>query len=71
LFRLDLKMVPIIEKYGYKLPTKNLIDNMLQYAEGKSLLNMGVDREGIVVRGLESDFSFKAISNTYLLKRKE
>jgi len=71
LFRLDLKMVPIIEKHGYKLPTKNLIDNMLQYAEGKSLLNMGVDREGIVVRGLESDFSFKAISNTYLLKRKE
>jgi hypothetical protein len=28
---------------------------------------MEVDREGVVVRGLEREFSFKAISNTYLL----
>ena len=33
--------------------------------------NMGVDREGVVVRGLEREFSFKAISNTYLLGSKE
>jgi hypothetical protein len=32
---------------------------------------MGVDREGVVVRGLEREFSFKAISNTYLLGSKE
>ena len=71
LFNLELKMVPVLEKYGYKLPTENLIDTMLKYAEGKSVLNMGVEREGIVVRGLEREFSFKAINNTYLLGNKE
>ena len=71
LFNLDLKMVPVIEKYGYVLPNENLVDTMLQYAEGKSILNIGVDREGVVVRGLEREFSFKAISNTYLLGSKE
>jgi hypothetical protein len=44
---------------------------MLKYAEGKSVLNMEVDREGVVVRGLEREFSFKAISNTYLLGSKD
>jgi len=71
LFRLELNMVPVLEKYGYVLPTENLVDVMLQYAEGKSVLNLGVDREGVVVRGLEREFSFKAISNTYLLGNKE
>jgi len=71
LFCLDLKMVPIIEKYGFVLPNNNLVDNMLKYAEGKSVLNMAVDREGVVVRGLEREFSFKAISNIYLLGNKE
>lgn len=71
LFRLEVPMVPVLEKYGYVLPTENLVDNMLKYAEGKSVLNMGVDREGVVVRGLEREFSFKAISNTYLLGSKE
>jgi len=68
LFNLDLKMVPVIEKCGFVLPNDNLVDNMLKYAEGKSVLNMGVDREGVVVRGLEREFSFKAINNTYLLR---
>ena len=44
---------------------------MLKYAKGKSVLNADVDREGVVVRGLEREFSFKAISNTYLLGSKE
>ena len=71
LFRLDVPMVPVLEKYGYVLPNENLVDNMLKYAEGKSILNMGVDREGVVVRGLETEFSFKAINNVYLLGNKE
>ena len=71
LFRFEVPMVPVLEKYGYVLPTENLVDNMLKYAEGKSVLNMGVDREGVVVRGLEREFSFKSISNTYLLGSKE
>ena len=68
LFRLNVPMVPVLEKYGYVLPNENLVDNMLKYAEGKSILNMGVEREGVVVRGLETEFSFKAINNTYLLQ---
>ena len=71
LFRLSVPMVPVLEKYGYVLPNENLVDTILKYAEGKSILNMGVDREGVVVRGLEREFSFKAISNTYLLGSKE
>lgn len=68
LFGLQLQMVPVVEKYGYIIPKEgNLVDNMLKYAEGKSVLNMEVDREGVVIRGLEKEFSFKAISNSYLL----
>jgi RNA ligase (TIGR02306 family) len=68
LFGLQLQMVPVLEKYGFVIPNENnIVDYMLKYAEGKSVLNMEVDREGVVVRGLEREFSFKAISNTYLL----
>ena len=68
LFRLEVPMVPVLEQNKYVLPTENLVDAMLRYADGKSVLNAGVDREGVVVRGLDREFSFKAISNTYLLQ---
>lgn len=72
LFGLQLQMVPVLEKYGFVIPKEgNIVDYMLKYAEGKSALNMEVDREGVVVRGLEREFSFKAISNTYLLGSKD
>ena len=72
LFGLQLQMVPLLEKYGFVIPNEsNIVDYMLKYAEGKSVLNMEVDREGVVVRGLEKEFSFKAISNTYLLGSKD
>jgi RNA ligase (TIGR02306 family) len=72
LFGMDLQMVPVLEKYGFVIPNEgNVVDYMLKYAEGKSVLNMEVDREGVVVRGLEREFSFKAISNTYLLGNKD
>jgi RNA ligase (TIGR02306 family) len=72
LFGFNLQMVPILEKYGFVIPNEgNIVDYMLKYAEGKSILNMEVDREGVVVRGLEREFSFKAISNTYLLGNKD
>jgi RNA ligase (TIGR02306 family) len=72
LFGLQLQMVPLLEKYGFLIPNEsNIVDYMLKYAEGKSVLNMEVDREGVVVRGLEREFSFKAISNTYLLGSKD
>lgn len=65
--KIDQKMVPIVA-YPFELPKENLVENMLAIADGKSLVNYETDREGIVVRGLQKDFSFKAISNVYLLK---
>jgi RNA ligase (TIGR02306 family) len=64
--RLGLKHVPILhEKASIKYDT---IQSLLQYAEGKSLLN-GSNREGVVFKSnTVHDRSFKAISNTWLLK---
>jgi hypothetical protein len=62
-----LELVPIIN-YDYKLPAT--IEEILIYAEGKSRLNEETDREGIVIRNKDKSVSFKAISNTFLLKEK-
>ena len=66
---LELKMVPIISD-TFVVPDTNIIDYMLEIADGKSLLNPRVDREGVVVRGINKQFSFKVISNSFLLKEK-
>jgi hypothetical protein len=66
LTELKLPMVPVLE-YAYVLPSENVVETMLAYAEGKSALNPRADREGVVVRGVSEEFSFKAISNRYLL----
>ena len=60
----DLDMVPILE-LRFKL--EHTVPELLELAEGKSRL-ANVEREGIVIRGLDSRFSFKAISNKFLLK---
>ena len=44
------------------------VDQLLEVAEGPGV-NPGVKREGIVCKSNEAAFSFKAISNSYLLKR--
>jgi RNA ligase (TIGR02306 family) len=64
--KLGLKHVPILhEKASIKYDT---IQSLLQYAEGKSLLN-GSNREGVVFKSnTVHDRSFKAISNSWLLK---
>lgn len=64
---LGLEMVPILES-PFSLP--DTIEEMLQYAEGKSALNPGTEREGVVVRSLDRTISFKAISNKFLLSEK-
>lgn len=43
------------------------VDQLLEMAEGPGV-NAGVKREGIVLKSNEAAFSFKAISNSYLLK---
>lgn len=43
------------------------VDQLLEMAEGPGI-NPGVQREGLVFKSNEATFSFKAISNSYLLK---
>lgn len=66
----------IEEQLGFEtvpmdLPGQNLpqtIEELLQKAEGKSVLNSSTEREGIVIRSLDNSISFKVISNKFLLK---
>lgn len=64
----DLKHVPI---HGYIVLSEvaQTIDQILDRAEGQGI--NGAKREGIVFKHVESGFSFKAISNSYLLKHGE
>jgi RNA ligase (TIGR02306 family) len=66
---LGLSSVPILE---YDLPITTLfIDDLLKMAEGKSQLNPEAEREGLVYKSLTNpNFSFKVISNKFLLKQK-
>lgn len=68
--RLGLKFVPLLEKdsrFGY---TK---DDLLEKARGKYITHFSsakpqTEREGIVIRSLCGEISFKAINNDFLLK---
>lgn len=63
---LELKHVPVITT-GMTLDSMNM-DDILNMAEDKSVLNPKQEREGIVFKQTDGSFSFKAISNRYLLK---
>lgn len=63
--RFGIKTVPILDK-NYTLP--NSVDDLLQQAEGKSVINENTDREGLVIRSFDRKISFKVISNKFLLK---
>ena len=63
---MGLGYVPVLnQEFGFMLP--DTIEEMLQYAEGKSALNPDTEREGVVVRSMDGSISFKAISNKFLL----
>jgi RNA ligase (TIGR02306 family) len=64
---LGLESVPILDE-NFKLP--NTIDEVLKYAENKSVINPNFDREGVVIRSTDRSISFKAISNKFLLNEK-
>jgi len=63
---LDIPHVPIIDK-AFTMVVD--VDKLLDMAEGNGM-NKGVKREGLVFKHNSSSFSFKAISNSYLLKEK-
>ncbi len=56
------------ERIGHMLDKLNIsnVKDLLAFAEGPSLVNPV--REGLVFKQLDGSFSFKAISNAYLLK---
>lgn len=52
-------------------PANKTIDEILLIADEKSKINLKFNREGIVFKSLTTQTSFKAISNSYLLKQKD
>jgi RNA ligase (TIGR02306 family) len=64
---MGIKMVPIVDEF-FVLP--DTIEELLKYAEDKSVLNDKTEREGVVVRSMDRTISFKAISNKFLLNEK-
>lgn len=65
--RLRLMHVPIIA-LNMCLPSAD-VSVILNMAEGKSTLSVYQEREGLVFKNTNGGFSFKAISNKYLLKQ--
>jgi len=66
---LCLSNVPVLEE-SLEVTTLQ-IDDLLLMAEGKSRLNEKTEREGLVYKSLSNpNFSFKVISNKFLLKQK-
>lgn len=67
---LGLTHVPVINK---AVVLNHKVDEILGFAEGKSVLNVQQEREGIVYKSLNKhvskNFTFKAISNKYLMKQ--
>jgi RNA ligase (TIGR02306 family) len=66
----DVAHVPIVEPVIRITDKVTTIDELLEYAEGPSL-NPQTKREGLVFKSHKSYFTFKAISNLYLLKNKD
>ena len=60
--------VPILHE-RVKLPDGEIVPALLQMAEGPSLNHLV--REGVVWKSHHTQFSFKAISNSFLMKEKE
>ena len=65
--KLGLQHVPVIHQWVtlHELGIQTL-DDLLNFAEGPSLNSN--QREGVVFKAVDGSFSFKAISNKWLLK---
>lgn len=68
----NLHSVYHVPLYDYvTLKSIGNMDEILKYVEGPSYPNINIEREGFVFKSLQSDFTFKAISNKFLLKEKD
>lgn len=63
---LDIKHVPVYA--DYETDSRTTVAELLQFAEGQSILNPKAQREGLVFKNIINNESFKAISNAWLLK---
>ena len=66
--KLGLESVPVVSS-PFLLP--NSVEEMIKEADGKSMLNPSVSREGLVIRSMDMSISFKAISNNWLLNEEK
>lgn len=66
----DVEHVPFVDTVCSVINEFVTIDELLEFAEGPSL-NPQTKREGLVFKSNDSDFTFKAIANSYLLKHKD
>lgn len=66
----DLDHIPVLEPSICVTERFATVEELLAYADGPSL-NPQVRREGLVFKSHDSTFSFKAISNEWLLKKKD
>lgn len=65
---IGLKYIPILSD-SVKLPPS--VKECLKRADGKGAFNLEVAREGVVLKSLTRDFSFKVIGNGYLLAKEK
>jgi hypothetical protein len=63
---LKLPMVPVVDDAAV---VKNDIKYYVELSKGNSVINPKVSREGIVIRSMNGDFSFKSINPLYLLNQ--
>jgi len=63
----NIPCCPFLEQFELN----HTLPELLKYAEGKSKLNKNTEREGVVLRCIEDNLSFKVISNKFLLKNDE
>ena len=63
----SIPCVPIVEENIDFTDKFACVEDMLLWAEGKSVID-GLPREGIVFRTMDGQKSFKAVSNSFLLK---
>jgi RNA ligase (TIGR02306 family) len=64
---IEMETVPILD-LEFNLP--DTVDELILFADSKSVLNNMFDREGIVIRSHDRKISFKVISNKFLLNEK-
>lgn len=65
---MGLEYIPVLNE-ATKLPIS--IKDVLKRASGKGAFNQAVQREGLVFKSTTRDFSFKVISNEYLLSKEK